>query len=175
MKIIIRCEKCGKVLRGKSGKDQRIGSCPRCRDEFVIPSPVRHGDRKQERVVISENNLVQPIPETFTHSKESPVYRVLYTEVSPVEFALKRSTHVPLLDLSEGGMGLLVRADDLSEGPLPGDILVAELDFPIFVQSIFVQVEVCWIRPLKEEKLLHKPKKDKKQEEMHILHGELLA
>jgi phage FluMu protein Com len=155
MKIIIRCEKCGKVLRGKAGKGQRIGRCPRCMDEFVIPSPVRHGDRKQDRVVISENNLVRPIPETFTHSKEPPVYRVLYTEVSPVEFALKRSTHVPLLDLSEGGMGILVRADEISDGLLPGDVFIAELDFPILVQSIFIQVEVHWIRPIKEEKLLH--------------------
>jgi len=154
MKIIIRCEKCGKVLRGKAGKGQKIGRCPRCMDEFVIPSPVSHEDRQYERAIISENNFVRPIPESLTHSKESPVYRVLYTEVSPVEFALKRSTHVPLLDLSEGGMGILVRADEISDGLLPGDVFIAELDFPILVQSIFIQVEVRWIRLIKEEKLL---------------------
>ena len=155
MKITIRCEQCGKALRGKAGKKQTRGTCPRCMDKFVISNPVSREDRKQERAVVSDNNLVRPIPAALTSSEKSPVYRVSYTEVSPVEFALKRSTHVPLLDLSEGGMGILVNADEVSKALGSGDEFTAELDCPIFIQSIYVQVAVHWIRPTKEGKLLH--------------------
>ena len=42
----------------------------------------------------------------------------------------------------------------IADGLLPGDVFIAELDFPILVQSIFIQVGVRWIRLIKGEKLL---------------------
>jgi len=153
-KIDIRCEKCGKVLKGKAEKGKVFGKCPRCGDKIVIPEPLTRESRKHKRVVVGENRFIPTIPETLAQSQESPVYRIMYTEVPPMEFALKRSTQIPLLDLSEGGMKLFVRADEKSQGLSLGDVFLAEIDFPILVQSIFIQVEVRWVRLIKEEKLL---------------------
>ena len=155
MKLIIRCEQCSKILTGEVEKSQSSGVCPRCGHQFTITAPISHDGRKHKRVVVGESQFAQSIPETLTQNREDPVYRVMYTEVPPVEFALKRSDYVPLLDLSKGGMGVLSRADDQSSELLPGDKFVAEIDFPILVQSIFVQVELRWIRLIKEGQLRH--------------------
>lgn len=153
MTLIIRCDKCGKVLKGKAQKSRIVGTCPRCKEDIVIPDPLSKENRKKKRAVICESKLVRTIPEALTKSEESPRCRVMYTEVSPVEYALNRSTHVPLLDLSEGGMGILMRTYSESK-LLPGDLFTVEIDFPVLVQSIFIKVEVSWIRPIKE-KLMH--------------------
>jgi phage FluMu protein Com len=153
-KLIVRCDKCGKVLKGIAEKGNILGTCPRCREKFVIPDPVPHESRKKKRAVIGESRLVQPIPESLAQCTGAPVYRVMYTEVLPDEFIMKRSDSLPLLDLSEGGMGILMKADHLSGGLLPGDFFYAEIDFPILVHPVYIQVEVCWIRPIKDDTLL---------------------
>ncbi len=95
------------------------------------------------------------MPDSLTKKSDKVNYRVTYTEVPPMDYALKRSDQVPLLDISEGGMGFIIRSDNKSNKVLPGDILVVEMDFPIFVQPVYTEVEVCWLRPLKEEKMMH--------------------
>lgn len=154
-KLIFRCENCCKVLQSNAKKDLKNGKCPRCEEEFVFPHPVSQEGRKHKRAVVGESKFVQLVPEAHTQSKVTPAYRVMYTEVPPVEFTFRRSSHIPLLDLSEGGMGLLVRVDETSEKLVPGYIFVAEIDFPILIQTIFTQVEVCWVRPLKDHRLRH--------------------
>jgi len=154
MELIVRCKKCGKVMKGKSKKSKISGRCPRCRDSFVISDPVSQESRKYKRLVVGESKLVKPLPETLTRRKASPTFRVMFTEVPPNDFAMNRSDYIPLLDLSEGGMGLLSRVNDISSKLQPGDSLVVEIDFPILTQTIFVEVEVCWIRPIKDDKLL---------------------
>lgn len=154
MELIVRCEKCSKVLKGKSVKSQIIGKCPRCRDNFVFSDPVSQESRKNKRLVVGEGQLVKPLPKTLTQSKASPAFCVMFTEVPPIDFAMNRSDYIPLLDISEGGMGLLTRVNDISSKIQPGDSLVVEIDFPILIQTIFVEVEVCWIRPIKDDKLL---------------------
>ena len=51
-------------------------------------------------------------------------------------------------------MGFLVKADEKSRLIEPGSCFVVEIDFPIFVQPVFVQVEVLWLRPISGDKLL---------------------
>lgn len=155
MELIIHCEKCGKLLQGKAEKARTFGECPRCGHKLAIPVPAMHENRKHKRAVVVESKFVKPIWETLTQSKEPSLYRIVYTEAPPVEFALNRASDSPLLDISEGGMGILVKADAKSNGLLPGNIFVAEIDFPILIQPIFIRVEVCWMRPLKEDRLFH--------------------
>jgi hypothetical protein len=146
--IIIRCEKCGKVLKGI------VGKCPRCNDNFVVPNPITRENRKFERTIIPESKYFRTLPDSIIKSKNPANYKVVYTEAPPVEFALKRSDRVPLLDISESGMSFIIRVDESSK-VLPGDILVLEIDFPVFTQPVYTKVEVCWIRSMKEEKLMH--------------------
>ncbi len=153
--IIIRCEKCGKVLKGKTQKSNIVGKCPRCKDKFVVPDPITRDNRKKKRSIIPESKYVSALPDKLTKSSKPAHYRLMYTEVSPVEYALKRSDHVPLLDISESGMGFIIRTHNKSHKILPGDMLYVELDFPVLVQPIYTEVEVCWIKPIKEEKLMH--------------------
>ena len=90
MKLIIRCETCGKILQGDVEKSHIVGVCPRCGSRFTISDPVSQDSRRHKRVFIGESQFTQSIPETLTQSLEVPAYRVMYTEVPPVEFALKR-------------------------------------------------------------------------------------
>ena len=57
--------------------------------------------------------------------------------------------------MSEDGLGFIIKTNNKSHTILPGDILYVELDFPVLVQPIYTEVEVCWIKPIKEEKLMH--------------------
>jgi phage FluMu protein Com len=152
--IIIRCEKCGKVLKGKVQKSNIVVKCPRCNDNFVVPDPITRENRKNKRIVIPESKHFRTLPDSIIKSNNPATYKVVYTEAPPVEFALKRSDRVPLLDISESGMSFIIRVDESSK-VLPGDILVLEIDFPVFTQPVYTKVEVCWIRSMKEEKLMH--------------------
>ena len=154
MDVIIRCASCGKVLKGKTQEDHLTGHCPRCHDTVRISAPLAREGRKYHRVVVGENEFVTSVPQPYCTSKTRPVYRIMYTEVPPLDFLLNRSSHVPLLDLSEGGMGLFVRVDNASEELEPGSTFVAEIDFPILVQPVFITVEVRWVRPIKEDKIM---------------------
>ena len=153
--IIFRCEKCGKVLKGEVQKSTVVGKCPRCKDKFVVPDPVTRDNRKKKRTIVPESKYYITLPDTLTKSNNQANFRVIYTEVPPVEFALKRKDQVPLLDISEGGMGFLIRSDDKSGKVLPGDILVVEMDFPVLAQPVYTKIEVCWLKPIKEDKLMH--------------------
>ncbi len=153
--IFIRCEKCGKVLKGRTQKLNIVGKCPRCKDKFVVPDPIKRDSRKKKRTIVHESKYVSTLPDILTKRNKPPHYRLIYTEVSPVEYALKRSDHVPLLDMSEDGLGFIIKTNDKSHKILPGDILYVALDFPVLVQPIYSEVEICWIKPIKEEKLMH--------------------
>ncbi len=153
--IIIRCEKCGKVLKGKMKKSNIVGKCPRCKDKFVVPDPVAQDNRQYKRTIIPESKYVCSVPASLTNNKKPVNYRIIYTEVSPVEFALNRTDQVPLLDISEGGMGIIIRSINASGKVLPGDIFIVELDFPIFIKPVYTEVEVCWLKPIKDDKLMH--------------------
>ncbi len=152
--IIIRCEKCGKILQGKVEKSNIVGKCPRCKDKFVVPDPISRESRKGDRSIVSESKYFRDLPDSVTKSNSSVNYRVVYTEAPPMEFALKRKDQVPLLDIGEGGIGFIARADDKANKALPGDILTIEIDFPIFVKPVSAKVEVCWVRPIKQKKLM---------------------
>jgi phage FluMu protein Com len=152
--VIIRCASCGKVLKGKAREDHLTGNCPRCHDTLRISPPLASEGRKYHRAVVGENEFITFVPQPFCTSKTLPVYSIVYTEVAPIDFIRNRSSHVPLLDLSEGGMGLFVRVDNVSKELAPGTTFVATIDFPILVQPVFVTVEVRWIRPIKKEKIM---------------------
>jgi hypothetical protein len=51
-------------------------------------------------------------------------------------------------------MSLFVRVDSMSKELVPGTTFVAEIDFPILIQPVFVEVEVRWVRPIKKEKIM---------------------
>ncbi len=150
-----RCEKCRKVLRSKTEETGKTGKCPFCGTTLTMPDPVLRQKRKHARALAGESSFFRPLPESLLQASSPPLYRVMYTEVPPAEFLLKRSSHVPLLDLGEGGMGFFVRADEKSREVFPGQSFVVEVDFPIFVQPIFVEVKVCWTRSGDENKVLH--------------------
>jgi phage FluMu protein Com len=152
--VIIRCAGCGKVLKGKTQEDHLTGNCPRCHDTLNISPPSAREERKYRRAVVGENEFVTSVPQPFRTSKTPPVYRIVYTEVPPIDFIRNRSSHVPLLDLSEGGMGLFVRVDSVSKELVPGTTFAAGIDFPILIQPVFVTVEVRWVRPIKKEKIM---------------------
>jgi phage FluMu protein Com len=152
--VTIRCASCGKVLKGKPQEDHLTGNCPRCHGTVRISVPLARECRKFHRAIVGENQFVTSVPQPYGTSKTQPLCRVMYTEVPPADFILYRSSHVPLLDLSEGGMGLFVRADNTSKELLPGSTFVTEIDFPILVQPVFVMVEVRWVRPIKEDKIM---------------------
>jgi hypothetical protein len=155
MEVTIRCEKCGKVLKGEAEKPGSFGRCPRCHAKVAIPNPSLRNFRKYERQIVGENVFVPAVPDSLTRSEQAPFVKVRYTEVPPVDFALGRPNHIPLLDLSEGGMGILMKDDESSKELNPGDVFVAEIDFPILVRPIRLEVEVRWIRAIKKERLRH--------------------
>jgi len=154
IKMIVRCEKCGKVLQGEPDKAGASITCPKCNNKFVVPGALSRESRRHERVLTSESRLALQIPESLSRSEEQALYCIAYTEVPPVEFALNRSTYVPLVDLSEGGMGFLVKTDEKARLIEPGSSFVIEIDFPILVRTVFVIVESRWLRPVTGEKLL---------------------
>ena len=154
MEIFIRCKKCGKVLQCETKKSGESGRCIRCNESFTIPDGVFADSRKHKREVVVESDLVPTTPGHLTESDDIPSFRVRYTEVPPVEFISKRSSEIPLLDLSKGGMGLLFRKDEKTDRLLKGEDFVVEIDFPILVQPILVRVEVRWIHPINNDSLL---------------------
>lgn len=154
MEIIIRCENCGKVLKGTAQEACLMSRCPRCQDTLEIPAPMNMEARQYYRAVVGEKKWITSVPYAFRKSNAPAVYKVMYTEVPPADFIQNRSTHVPLLDLNEGGMGLFVNADKVSDELQPSNTFIAEIDFPILVQPLIVRVEVRWIRPIKEKKLI---------------------
>lgn len=151
---VIRCENCGKVLRGKPDEGGTLTSCPKCKNKLVVPDAFSSESRRHPRVLTTQSSLALRIPESLSQGEEPALYCIAYTEVSPVEFALHRSTCVPLMDVSEGGMGFLVRTDEKARPIEPGYCFVVEIDFPILVQPVFVTVETRWLRPMSGGKLL---------------------
>jgi phage FluMu protein Com len=155
VRVFVRCEKCWKILQGKEEKAGVLGECPRCKNRFTVPAPLLHEKRKHQRMLVGESRFAVPNSESLPLSNGPADYRIMYTEVCPAEFVLNRSSHSPLLDLSEGGMSFLVRTDEKRRKVAPGNSLVVEIDFPILARPIFVQVEVCGVRSVDENKLLH--------------------
>lgn len=152
--IKIRCSSCGKVLLAKPSQARKIAKCPRCGARFVIPSLANIAERKGQRVPAPENEAaLARLSEKLTVPKEPPLCRVVYTEASPVQFALQRKKEVPLLDLSEDGLSFYMKDGD-SPGELrEGARFVVEIDFPVLIVPVYTPVILRWLKRVEEQGL----------------------
>jgi phage FluMu protein Com len=151
----IRCRSCGKVLQTSISNAGKMAKCPKCKKSFVVPSATVIGNRRQERAVVEENRLSPVIPEKLTRKDGRPFCRVFYTEADPVLFVLSRQDSVPMLDISERGLGVMIKADQITPDIVQGSILLFEVDFPILAKPIFARVEVRWIERPENQQLCH--------------------
>jgi len=86
--------------------------------------------------------------EPSSTSGKLPVYKVVYTEVDPAQFVLARRRRVPVLDVSTTGLRFLARVDEQGSELTSGQMILIEIDFPIFVRPVKTLVEVRWTKPL---------------------------
>ncbi|MBF0117726.1 MAG: PilZ domain-containing protein [Desulfobacterales bacterium] len=155
--VKMRCKNCGKVLKTNSENAGKKVRCPQCQNVFVIPDAKELASRKADRVVIQESkdaiSLSQDMP---AHLEETPFCQVVYTEADPIQFTLKRKNQVPLLDLSEGGLAFYIKTSEEVAALTFEKIIPIEIDFPtVLFEPLSVKVEVRWIKPMAEQKLLH--------------------
>lgn len=153
--IKIRCRNCGKVLQTSLSNAGKRAECPRCKKPFLVPQATVTENRQKERAVVEENRLAPIIPERLTRKEGRPFCRVVYTEADPVLFVMSRPDAVPMLDISEGGLGVMIRADQITPDIVQGSILLFEIDFPILAKPIFARVEVRWIESPDNQQLCH--------------------
>ena len=159
--IKVRCKQCGNILKASPEKAGKKGKCPKCETIFRIPDmktiDERNSERlprKSERLPLEEKPPLLEIHESLTESKEQPLFSVIYTEAAPFPFALKRKDMAPLLDLSEEGLGFIIKTDEKVKGLIPGKMITLEIDFPILEEPIIVPVEVLWIKKTSDNNLL---------------------
>jgi phage FluMu protein Com len=161
----VRCKKCGKVLKTPAKNAGKKGECPKCKNTLMIPGEEQFKKRKSERAVIEEARI------SIDHNHESepsdaPVlFQILYTEADPVKFALARKNQVPLLDLSNGGIGFAVKSTKENAKLSKGQIIEIEIDFPILIKPVRLSVEIRWRKKMDNKKIFqlgvkfHKPSK----------------
>lgn len=153
--IKIRCGKCGKVLLARPAAEKKLAKCPRCKSAFTIPSLSQLAARKSPRVIVSENEkFLSRLPEKLTRKKENPLCRVVYTEASPVAFAQQRPDQAPILDLSEDGLSVYLKKDDKLTSLDAGTVFLIEIDFPVLVLPLIIEVVLRWLKPVEEAGLI---------------------
>jgi phage FluMu protein Com len=152
--IKVRCKQCGNILKASPEKAGKKGKCPKCETVFRIPEMKAIDARNGERILLEEKPPLLEVNEALTESKDPPLFSVMYTEASPFPFALKRKNMAPLLDLSEKGLGFIIKTDEKTSGLIPGKIMTIEIDFPILEEPINVPVEISWIKKTSDNSLL---------------------
>ena len=152
--IKLRCKQCGNLLKASPDKAGKKGKCPKCETIFRIPDMETINERHSERIPLEEKPPLLEVHESLTESKEPPLFSVVYTEAAPFPFALKRKDTAPLLDLSEEGLGFIIKTDEKVKGLIPGERITLEIDFPILEEPIIVSVEVRWIKKTSDNNLL---------------------
>jgi two-component system chemotaxis response regulator CheY len=152
IRLKIRCNNCSKVIDTILENDGRNWECPDCKNSFTIPNINKFKARQTGRKIVHESEMSTPLPETLKKPGITPLFRIKYTEASPVNFVLKRNNALPLLDLSENGLGFLCKEEDASLLKT-GIIIMVEIDFPILEEPLIIQVEVRWIKQMSNKKL----------------------
>lgn len=152
--IKVRCKQCGNILKASPEKAGKKGKCPKCEAIFLIPEMKTIDERNSERIPLEEKPPLLEVHESLTESKDPPLFSVMYTEAAPFPFALKRKNMAPLLDLSEEGLGFIIKTDEKTRGLIPGKRITLEIDFPILEEPIIVPVEVRWIKKPSDNNLL---------------------
>ena len=117
------------------------------KNSFKIPNINKFKARQTVREVVHESEMSTPLPETLKKPGILSLFRIKYTEASPVNFVLKRNNDLPLLDLSENGLGFLCKEEDASLLKT-GKIIAVEIDFPILEEPLIIQVEVRWMKQM---------------------------
>ncbi len=141
-------------MRATCGESRKIGICPKCKTKLLIPTLSEIEARKSQRAVIGESKFQIALPEALTTHGEAPDCRVMYTEASPYEFALRRKDRFPVLDLSEGGLSFFIRTTDAKDRITLGKTILVEIDFPVLVVPIYAYAAVRWVNSTDDRALL---------------------
>ncbi len=161
----VRCDYCGKVMVTISEYAGRNMKCPECSNSIQIPNTSEIKMRKTAREVVHESEMSTHLPETLRKPEITPLYRIVYTEVLPANFALKRNNVFPLLDLSENGLGFICKEKDALKLKID-EIVPIEVDFPILEEPLKLQVQVRWLKQMSNKKLyrigveFHQPERE---------------
>lgn len=152
--LSLRCNRCMRLLQVPLNEVGKKGTCPKCKNDFTIPGITNKKKRKGTRAIIGESELAINPPELLTKSDGKEFCKVVYSQADPIEFLLKRENVMPTLDISDGGISFLVKADEQGMKLKTKKYIWLEIDFPILTMPIYTQIQVKWAKPSVDKKTI---------------------
>ena len=150
----LRCNRCMRLLKVPLTEVGKTGTCPKCKNVFKIPEITNRKKRKVVRAIIGESELAINPPELLTKLEGKEFCKVVYSQADPIEFLLKRENVMPTLDISDGGISFLVKADEPGIKLKSKKYIWLEIDFPILTMPIYTQIQVKWAKPSVDKKTI---------------------